>query len=333
MSVLPQVVTRNWRLKLSALALSVFLWAVVTVQPRNREEIPGVPIEVQIADSGWALAEPASPQTVTVNLGGLTRDLLQLPRGQEALVRVPIEVVTSADTLVRLRTDWVVLSAGSNIVVQSIEPAAVSLRFERTASTALPLSMRIEGELPEELALLQPLGWSPPVTMVSGPARLVNQLDSVSLVPLDLSRVRVSGAHPLSVDTTDLEGLTFQPSVAQVSVNVQAAVDRRVPGVRVLVEAPPGVDSTSLRAEPATVDVMLRGAMALVSQVDSSALTAYVSAQDLEGIAAGSEWVAPVQVRGAPSLVRARPAMDSVRIVRALVPDTAAVGASGRPRP
>lgn len=338
MSVLPQVVTRNWRLKLAALALSVFLWAVVTVQPRNREVLPTVPVEVEIADEGWTLAEPPSPQTVAVNLGGLTRDLLDLPRGQEARVRIPIETVTSPDTIVRLRVDWVVLSAGSNIVVQDITPVAVSLRFERTRTKAVPLSLQTVGELPEELALVAPLGWSPQVTTVTGPARLVDQVESVELEPLDLGDITQSGAHRVSIDTTDLEGLAFEPRVAQVSVNVQQAVEREVTGVPVRVEAPPGVDSATLVPQPATVDVILRGAMTPVMQVDPGALTAVVSAQDLEGIAAGSEWVAPVEVRGAPQLVRARPSVDSVRVVRApsaplppASPDTASGAGAAAP--
>ena len=161
MSVLPGIVTRNWRLKLASFALAVFLWGVVTVQPRNAQTLTAVPIQVDIGDEGWTLAEPPSPATVDVRLGGPTRELLQLPRGAQAVVRVVMEQVTSADTVVRLRNDWVVLD-GSGLVVENLIPTTVRLRFERTRSTALPLSVRTRNDFPEGLALAQPPGPGPP---------------------------------------------------------------------------------------------------------------------------------------------------------------------------
>jgi YbbR domain-containing protein len=319
-SVFPQVVTRNWRLKLSAMALALFLWAVVTIQPRNREVLPNVPVQVVVSDPDWVLAEPPTPATVSVNLGGLTRELLDLPRGSEAFVRVPIDRIIAEDTVVRLRTDWVVLSGGSNLVVQDITPVLVTLRFEPTRTTALPLSLRTTNELPEDLALAAQLGLSPQVTTVRGPARIVETLDSINLEPLDLSQIRASGRQGVRVDTTGFEGLTFSPPTAQVSVNVQPAVERVLRDVPVVIEPPAGVDATLLLPDPRTVDVTLRGAITPVNQVNEGALVAFIAARDLEGIAPGSEWVAPIRIRGVGSLVRARSAVDSVRVVRALVP-------------
>jgi hypothetical protein len=41
----------NWRLKLSALGLALFLWAVVQAEPSNRETFSSVPVRVEIADT------------------------------------------------------------------------------------------------------------------------------------------------------------------------------------------------------------------------------------------------------------------------------------------
>lgn len=321
MSVLPQVVTRNWRLKLSALGLAVFLWAIVTIQPRNREILPDVPLRVEASDPDWVLVA-ADPPTVSVNLGGLTSDLLELPRGDEAFVRVPIGDVNSADTVVRLRADWVVLSAGSNIVVQDITPAVITLTFERALTTALPLSRRTEGELPEQLALVAPLGLSPQVTTVRGPARVIEALDSVALEPLDLGAITQSGAHRVRVDTTGLSMLTFQPEIAQISVNVQPSVMRTV-SAPVVVEAPEGVDVATLLPEPAMVEVRLVGAQTPVTQVMPGSFVARVAASDLAGIAPGSRWTVPIRIVGLSSIIRAQPATDSVSVFRALAPPQA----------
>src|SRR5690606_40570567 len=59
----------NWRLKLSALGLSLFLWAVVQAEPGNRETFSSVPVRVEISDTSWVLAGPAQPAVVEVRLG------------------------------------------------------------------------------------------------------------------------------------------------------------------------------------------------------------------------------------------------------------------------
>ena len=311
MSVLPQVVTRNWRLKLSAFVLSVFLWAVVTVLPRNREIMPSVPVLVALSDPEWALAE-ATPQTVTVHLGGLA----DISSVNEAFIEVPIGDVIAADTVVRLRPDWVMLGGDGNVVVQSITPSTVALRFEPTLTTAVPLSLRTENDLPEGLALVQQLGHSPQVTTVRGPARIVEALDSVTLKPLDLSEVSASGTYRVEVDTSGLGGLVFQPNSAQIAVNLQAAAERILVGVPVVVEAPPGVDSLALYAEPSTVQVTVRGALTLLYQSSAMDVTAVVPARSVEGIAEGNTWTAPIRIVGLNPLLRVQPDVDSVLVLR-----------------
>ncbi len=59
-----QALLHNWRLKLSALALAVFLWAIVQTEPTNQETFSSVPVMVQIADTGWTTSGPPTPMTV-----------------------------------------------------------------------------------------------------------------------------------------------------------------------------------------------------------------------------------------------------------------------------
>jgi YbbR domain-containing protein len=316
-SVLPRVLERNWRLKLSALALSVFLWAVVTIQPRNRQVLSAVPVQVDVSDPGWTLVE-ASPATVTVQLGVSSRELLQLPRGSSdiAIVRVPVELVTGRDTLIRLRPDWVILGGGSGLIVESITPPTVAIRFEPTVSTALPLSLGTTNELSAELAFAQPMGLNPAVIRVHGPQRVVEALDSVALEPLDLSSLRESGLYRVPVDTSGLSSVTLDPTVAQVAIQLEPAVEREIVGIPVVVEPPTGVDPASLVVDPPTIQVRLLGVETLVSQVHAAALAAVVVPSELNGLAPGQQRTVPIRLRGVPHLVRAFSAVDSVRVTR-----------------
>jgi YbbR domain-containing protein len=312
--VLPRVVSRNWRLKLAALALSVFLWAVVTVRPTNRSVLSSVPVQVDVIDTDWAVDGLPSPPTVTVQLSGSVRELLT--RGSDAaVVRVPIDRVVGRDTLIRLRPDWVVLS-GSGLIVESITPPTVAIRLEPTVSTALPLSLGTVNDLPPDLALAQPLGLNPLVVRVHGPKRVVEAMDSVAFGPLDLSSVSASGLYQVPVDTTGLSNLTFDPSTAQVAIRLEPAVEREIAGVPVVVELPEGVDSVSVVVDPPTIQVRLHGVETLVSQANAVGLAAVVAADLVEGLPAGATWTVPIRLRGVPGLVRAFSAVDSVTVFR-----------------
>ena len=48
-----QALVHNWRLKLSAVGLSVFLWALVQTEPTNQETFASVPVLLEIADTSW----------------------------------------------------------------------------------------------------------------------------------------------------------------------------------------------------------------------------------------------------------------------------------------
>lgn len=343
MSVLSQLFFRNWRLKLAAFALAIFLWAVVTIQPRNRQTLTSVPVQVTITDPAWTLAEPPAPALVDVRLGGSTRELLQLGRTPGAgVVRVPIERVTSQDTVVRLRNDWFEADAGSGIVVENIVPATVHLVFEATEATVLPLSVRTRNEFPEGLALAQPLGLTPPVVRVRGPVRVVDDLDSIPLEPLDLAAVGESGIYQVRVDTAGLGNLTMDPAVASLQVLLERAVERVIGGVPVVGELPPTLESATLEILPATIQVTLRGARTPVNQANVEVIEAIVPSAEIEGLAPGEERTVPIRLRGVPNLVRAFSAADSVLIRRPAEGrsppdtarrDTASVATPGRRAP
>ena len=298
---MPGLLSRNWPLKLSALALAVFLWAVVTVLPRTRQSLASVPVRVVLEDTAWTLAGPPTPATVDVLLGGETRDLLQFPRdGEATVVTVPIELVTSQDTVVRLRSDWLRIDQTSGILVENIDPASVRLRFEPTRSAAFPLSLRTAGRLPPDVALAQPLALTPAVVRVRGGAHLIDSLDSVPLEALDLGRVTESGIYRLQVDTTGLGTLSVEPAVATVAARVEAAVEKVV---RVEVRFEVGFGTDSLVIVPDTLPVTLRGARTLVDAALPEALVARIPRSAVEGMAPGEERAVPYVVEGVPDLV------------------------------
>lgn len=314
MAFVPRVVAHNWRLKLSALGLSVLLWALVQTDEGNAETFSSVPVVVEVADTAWTLSSPPEPSVVELRLSGPTREMFRLAR-EGTVIRVPLDMVGSADTVVSLRRDWVALGDGSRVSVESVSPSAVRLALEPARVRVVPVSMRLEGRLPDHLALASPIGLNPPLMRVRGPASRVQALDSVRLEVLDLSEVDESGVIEVRVDTTTTGGVRVTPTVASLSFRLEDEVERLLTGVPVVISVPEGEEA--LIVSPGTVDVILVGARTLVTAVNPADLRAEVGGPLLTGMVPGEERRVPLRVRGTPALVTARPAVELVTVRRA----------------
>lgn len=313
MALLPRVVVHNWRLKLAALGLSVFLWALVQTEPRNAESF-SVPVLVEVADTSWTIVGTPEPASVELRLTGPTREIIRLAR-EGTLIRVPVPDVGSPDSAITLRREWVALDEGTGLSVESLIPNTVRVSFEPAVSRTLPVAMRVQGELPEHLALASPIGLNPPVIRVRGPVSRVEGLDSLRLRPLELPSVDESGIYEVPVDTTGLGAARLSESVARLGVRVEDQVERVLTDLPVQVAIPE--DGTDLVAEPSTVEVRLRGAQTLVTAVDPRSLSVVVDADLVEGMVPGEERRVPLRLEGAPGLVEATLLTQTVAVRRA----------------
>jgi YbbR domain-containing protein len=311
-SALSEALTRNWNLKLSALGLAVFLWAVVRAEPTEREVLSSVPVRVQVADLGWTLAAAPDPAQVQVRFAGPTRDILSLDR-ERASVRFMIEAVSGSDTVVQLRRDWVVVDGATGLVVQDIVPGSVRLTFEPTSQDVVPLAVRTRGRLPRGLALAAPIGLTPSVIRVRGPARVVDSLQSIPLRVVDLSDVTASGMMEVAVDTAGLSELTFAQGTAQLGLRVEPAAEMLLPAVPVEVEGPA---AAALDTEPLSLPVTVRGARGRLDGAILDSVRIRVAADRVQDVAPGESRRVPVSVVGLPALLEAEIPVDSVTVRR-----------------
>jgi len=309
----PRDLIHNWRLKLSALGLSVFLWALVQSEPQNAESFT-VPVTVDVTDTAWTASGPPQPSSIELRLTGPTSQMVRLAR-EGTVVRVPLAQVASADTFVTLRRDWIPLGEGSGLSVESMSPSGVLVSLEPAVSRAVPVAVTTRGMLPAHLALASPIGLNPPVVRARGAASRLEGLDSVHLVPLDLSRIEASGIHELAVDTLEPRGVRFTPATVTVGIRVEEEIERVLEGIPVVGVSGNGDAPVTIR--PSSVDVTLRGARSLVTAVDPADLRVWVAPELVQGIAPGESRRVPVHVDGVPSLVSAEVAEEIVSVRRA----------------
>jgi hypothetical protein len=311
-ALLPRL-AHNWRLKLAALGLSVFLWALVQTEPRNAESF-SAPVLLEVADTSWVVASPPDPATVELRLTGPTREIIRLAQ-EGTLIRVPVATVGSPDSAITLRREWVALDEGTGLSVESMVPNTVRASFEPAVNRVLPVAMRVEGRLPDRLALASPIGLNPQVIRLRGPASRVEGLDSLRLRPLDLSSVDESGIYEVPVDTSGLGGTRLASASATLGIRVEEEVARTLTELPVQIAVPD--DGTDLVADPATVDVQLRGARSLVTSVDPRDLSVVVTAGLVEGMVPGEERRVPLRLEGVPELVDATLLTETVAVRRA----------------
>lgn len=315
MSVAPGL-TRNWRLKLAALGLAIFLWAVVRTDPVSTTTVISALVLVDLSGNPeWATAAPPAPARVSVHVRGAARDIQRL-QTSEVVIRVPMASISGADTVVTLRPAW--SNVDGALTVERIDPPDVEVSFERRDSAARPVSIRTVGELPDRQALAQPIQLSPVVVRVRGPAGRIASLDSIPIVPLDLSDVRGTGDYPVALDTTGLAGLVFTTMTVSVRVRLEPAEEMEFSSVPVVFDDDVSEDlKGELSVSPPLVHVSLRGGRTRVAQATVPELRGEIAGPFVETMLPGEVRRLPVRLVGVPALVEAVARPDSVLVSRA----------------
>lgn len=219
--------TENWALKLAAVGLAILMWMGVRASEQpERASYPGIPVEVDLFDPDWQLAGPPEPATVTVTAEGPTGELMTLASNPPRIV-VPVERVSDSVESQVVSHQWIQLPGGiRDARVTGLLPDTIQLRYERLVASSLPVQVRTTGELPAGFALTRPVTTNPPVVMVRGPRERLQQLDSIPLLPVDVTGLRSTTNVPTLVDTAAVPAVTVLPR--EVNVRLQVVPDSLV---------------------------------------------------------------------------------------------------------
>ncbi len=303
--------TRNLTLKVSAFAVALLLWLSVQWEAPGRFQFEDVPVRVDLSDPDWVLVGDPQPAVVTVSLQGAAGDLSRTGR---PTILVPMDEVTTGDTTVVLRSQWVRVQDRPGVGVEDIQPATVRFTFEPVERRSIPLVFSLENELPEGLALAGPPLPAAQEVRVTGARSRLAEMDSVRFRSLDLATISGTGTVTLRVDSTAVQGLQVQPAQVEVDVRVEESEER-------IVEDVPYVLSDSELADefesiPEVGVVRLTGARSLVERVDASQLEIVIEI-DSDALPEAGEQVTPaLRVRGLPDWVRATFEEEEVVLTR-----------------
>ena len=311
------IVTRNWRLKIAALALAVLIWVTIRLsdQSISRISIPDVRVRVgQVDTTNWVLKGLPSPDRVEMTVSGPYGELLRAALA-EPEVHIPLEAVEQEDLLLGLSSDWVRNVDRTSVGIEGFEPSSIRLLFERYSVVEIPVSVRPTGRLPDSLALVSEPRANLLFAEVRGPASAVDPLETVFLEPFDLGVVTGSGRFEVALDTTGLGGLRVSPLTAVLSVDVaprQSWVVGQLP-----VEFPEA--DADWVIDPGTLEATLFGAELQLSAIDVDAIRVSVTADAASvrlEIERNGEARVPVGLGGLTQWVEGSLEADSVTVRR-----------------
>jgi hypothetical protein len=200
--------TERLGLKVSAVALAIALWFIVGAREPT-EDVAAVRFAPQL-DSGLVLRDPAPP--IRALVVGRPSEILKLTNTPLVIRR---RIANDApDTLVvDLRPSDVEVPEGVSVIVRDVQPHALTLRFEPTATRRVVVQSAIF--VPGAGAAAR-VRLDPESVTVLGPRRAVAQLHGVrtiiDTVPLDTL------PHLVDLDTMALAGIGVGVRPVQVKV-------------------------------------------------------------------------------------------------------------------
>ncbi len=311
----------NWRLKLSAFFLAVFLWALVRVGSPDQRAV-SIPVTVSLNDPDWILMDDPVPATVEVRFSGPPTEVFRLTAIDGVSITVPVTEVAGEEMVIALQDAWIPVDGYPGVIVEDILPSTVHVHLDHVETASIPVRITTRGSLPEHLALIRSLSVTPSAVRVSGPASLVQQLDSLDIVPVDLGEVDERGAVQTTVDTVGLARITVIPSEITVRIPVEESIDRVLASMPVLADVGGELEEESgtLEILPATIQLTLRGARTQVANLDPRRLRVVVPSAELLGLGVSEERRVPIVVEGLPSYMSVSPDVDTVVVRRQTEP-------------
>ncbi len=295
-----------------ALGVALLLWVTTRLGDRETWEVPsGILAEIQ--DPGWMLVGDPSPSEVALRVSGESGALLRFVYAPPP-VRIPMDSVESEDMIVQLRPEWVT-GHGSGVVVEEIVPSTVRLSLERSVEVSIPITSRLEGALPDSLALVAEPRVSPLFARVAGPESNVDSLETVFLEPLRLDEVTGSGRFDLQLDTAGLGPIALATERAELRLEVDVRRSMQLGPRPVDFHDPDG----EFELEPDSVVVIAYGAQAVLGKLDPRLvrLRVVANAQLLRlAMESGADSLFPIEVVGLNKLLSARTQVDRVAVRR-----------------
>ncbi len=268
---------RHLGLKLLSLGLAVLLWTAVAGEEIVERGLR-VPLELQQMPGGVELTGEV-PTAVDVRVRGASGALSRVAPGDIVAV-LDLRGARPGRRLFPLTPDQVRAPFGVEIV--QVMPSAVAMAFEASATRMVPVLPSVDGR-PAPGYIVGKLTADPPSVEVVGPESAVKRATEVLTEP-----VLIAGAKGRVHDTVTIGVLDPTLRVQGAKTAVVTVQMEPAPAERVMHNRPVHLRNLAAnlvaQAQPATVNVTLRGSREGLARIAADEVSAYV---DVGGLGAG----------------------------------------------
>ena len=257
--------TADLPLKLTSLALSVFLWLLAAGE-EPVSALMKVDLTVQ-APAGRTLLQP--PGAVRALVVGPRRELLKLSATPIRLTRVLPDSLGGDEAEVELSPGEVELPRGITARVQDVQPRELTVALDATGRRLVAVHPVVR--LAREAGYAEGRVTVVPGTVrLLGPADRIRRIDSLQTLPLEVAGADGPVEQTVTLDTTGLgPEVRVQPMQVTVRVEVEPLHERTLTAVPIRL---PSRATAGWAATLDTVTVRLRGRAARLATLDADSI-------------------------------------------------------------
>lgn len=265
-------------LKVVAVGLAMLLWTMVSSQRAFVERGLRIPLELQNLPENLEMVEPPQ-ESVDVRVRGTADTLGRLAAG-DLVATIDLSSAQPGLRLFHLSPERV--KAPFAVDITQITPAAVTIRFEPSATRIVLIRPAVEGE-PAPGFIVGKISADPPTVEVVGPESVLRRVTEAITEPLLVGSAKSDVQATVVVGVAD-QGVRLKSTrSAVVTVAIVAAPEERQL-TNVPVRARNLANRLSARITPPTVAVRVRGTKEAIDKIRDASIVAYV---DLQGIGEG----------------------------------------------
>lgn len=278
--------TSNLGLKATSLLLAALLWFAIAAEKSSEMGI-SVPVELQNLPKDLELTGDMV-NSVEVRLRASPGVIQRLAPG-EVSARLDLQGATEGERIIHMGRDAIRVPFGVQVV--KVNPAMLTLTFERTLQKVVPVRPRLLGR-PAKGYEVAELVSEPAEVRIAGPKSRVQEVESAFTEPVSVEGVQANVADSVSLGIDDPLLRILDGARVRVTARI-----REVQEQRTLARLPVAVRGGTGAPRPAAVDVVVSGPASLLARLQPSDVRPWV---DAAGAAAGGR--APVAVELASGL-------------------------------
>lgn len=297
-------------IRLVSVLAAVIVWYAIRAVTSNSTIVTDIPLTLQ-PPPDWSVVD-CSAKAVDVAFLGTRDDLRYLNR---ELIKATVDARAHTDNKTFVITLGPAnINAPGNARIDFIRPAALTVRLDREITKQVPVKVETQNLLPDGYEIEKTLV-TPATVELSGPAQILDDVESISTTPVDLDgRIRSINKRRLGLVPGDnFAGVVLNPAAVTIDLAIiERSVSSVFPDLAILPMLPPG---RSVRAdlEPEVATLTVKGRPELMKELAAEDIRLFVDATEVDGSGSAKLAIRAVLPNGI-SLVRTEPAHATIHL-------------------